>query len=151
MVAIGSVGCVLVWASQCFAFIRYNKWQVVSEVLVTKNCELMALYRLWKHKRRLKKVPALNKFDRWPRKGFSTYLGSLQPIPAYVGLISCLLVVLVLNSVCMYNGEKLLFKALVIYLGVSTQSCGLFSTTLDLASKSSNDSMISRYFAALNS
>jgi hypothetical protein len=28
LVDIGSVGCVLVWASQCLAFIRYHQWQV---------------------------------------------------------------------------------------------------------------------------
>ncbi|KUJ18808.1 uncharacterized protein LY89DRAFT_505325 [Mollisia scopiformis] len=98
LVAIGSVSCVLVWASQCLAFIQYNKW-------------------LWKHKQRLRDHQTMNRFDRWHPRGFSTYLVSLQPFPAYAGLISCLIIVVVLNAISMINGEKLLFKALVNYLG----------------------------------
>jgi len=96
LVAIGSVGCVLVWASQCLAFIRYNKW-------------------LWKHKDRLH-GEHLAQFQRWPKIGFSSYAASIQPLPAYIGLISCLIIIFVLNSASMWNGEHLIFKSLTIYL-----------------------------------
>ncbi|KAG4442062.1 hypothetical protein IFR05_002456 [Cadophora sp. M221] len=97
LVAVGSVGCVLVWASQCLAFIRYNKW------LSIHRHELVGLH--------------MERFQRWPQTGFSSYAASLQPIPAYIGLISCLVIVFVLNSVSMWNGDQLRLKALTVYLG----------------------------------
>jgi hypothetical protein len=62
----------------------------------------------------------MGRFQRWPRKGFSSFAASIQPVPAYVGLVSCLVIVFVLNSVSMWNGDQLEFKALTVYLGVSS-------------------------------
>ncbi|KAF4626896.1 hypothetical protein G7Y89_g11263 [Cudoniella acicularis] len=95
LVAIGSVGCLLVWGSQCLAFIRLSE-----------------------HRAHLVGDP-MEKFQRWPLPpgAFSSYCSSIQPLPAYFGLISCLLLVFVLNAVSMFNGDQLLFKALTIYLG----------------------------------
>ncbi|KAF4629738.1 hypothetical protein G7Y89_g8404 [Cudoniella acicularis] len=97
LVSVGSVGCMLVWASQCLAFIRYNRW--LSKHRLELTGEHMA------------------KFQRWPQTGFSSYAASLQPLPAYIGLIACLLIVLLLNSVSMWDAQQLKLKALTVYLG----------------------------------
>ncbi|KAH6682673.1 amino acid permease-domain-containing protein [Halenospora varia] len=97
LISVGSVGCLLVWASQCLAFIRYELW------LSYHKGELVGEH--------------MGKFQRWPQAGFSSYLSSGQPILAYIGLISCLGIVLILNSVSMWNGEQLKLKALTVYLG----------------------------------
>lgn len=60
----------------------------------------------------------MGRFQRWPQKGFSSYASSIQPVPAYLGLVSCILIVFVLNSVSLFNGEQLKFKGLTVYLGV---------------------------------
>jgi amino acid transporter len=60
------------------------------------------------------------KFQRWPmRRGFSSYFAAIQPVPAYIGLISCLIIVFIFNSAVMWNGNQVLIKGLNIYLGVS--------------------------------
>lgn len=78
---------------------------------------LMIMFRLSKHRNELT-GPNLGRFQRWPMTGFSSYMAIIQPFPAYVGLISCLLIVFVLNSVSMFNHVQIPFKALTIYLGV---------------------------------
>lgn len=65
--------------------------------------------------------PTLGRFQRWPRTGFSSYAASTQPVPAYIGLISCLVIIFVFNSVSMWNGltkQQLIYAALRNYLGV---------------------------------
>jgi hypothetical protein len=70
------------------------------------------------HRDELTDDSGMSQFYRWPRPGFSSYLSSIQPIPAYIGLVLCLVIVLVLNSVSFYNGKQILFKSLTVYLGV---------------------------------
>lgn len=119
MSSIGTVGVLLVWASQCLAFIRYNKWYVWSPQ--TQFCMVINIHviaRLWVNKEELT-GEHYERFQRWPMKNkFSSYAAALQPFPAYLGLVSCLVIVLVFNSAAMWNGNKLLFKALNIYLAV---------------------------------
>lgn len=49
---------------------------------------------------------------------FSSYFADLQPIPAYLGLVSCLVIILLFNSAGMWNGNQPLLKGLNVYLGV---------------------------------
>jgi len=58
------------------------------------------------------------KFQRWPMKsGFSSYFASIQPVPAYIGLISCLVIVFLFNSAEIWNNNQMSVKGLNIYLG----------------------------------
>jgi amino acid transporter len=60
------------------------------------------------------------RFQRWPMKStFSSYFAAIQPVPAYLGLISCLVIVFIFNSAEMWNGNQVLLKGLNVYLGVS--------------------------------
>jgi amino acid permease len=70
------------------------------------------------HRDELTDDSGMSQFYRWPREGFSSYLSSIQPIPAYIGLVLCLLIVFILNSISFYNGKQILFKSLTVYLGV---------------------------------
>lgn len=59
------------------------------------------------------------------KRGFSSYFASIQPVPAYIGLISCLAIVFIFNSAEMWNDNQMSVKGLNIYLGVSKfQSMG---------------------------
>jgi amino acid transporter len=115
-VSIGSTGCLLVWASQCLAFIRYNKWYANNSVQCTSANNITP--RLWMHREELQ-GEHLQQFQRWPQRGFSSWASALQPGPAYVGLISCLVIVFILNSASLWNERDSMPKALTIFLGVS--------------------------------
>ena len=97
LISIGSTSCVLVWASQCLAFIRYHSWRKMHKDYLRDG-----QYR--------KYHPSLN-------EGFHSWFAYWQPLPAWIGLVGCILIVLVFASVGMYNGQNLRLKALVIYLG----------------------------------
>jgi amino acid transporter len=60
----------------------------------------------------------LGKYHRWAGLGFHSYASILQPVPAWLGLISCIGIVFALNALSMLRKSKLVFKALSIYLGV---------------------------------
>ncbi len=65
--------------------------------------------------------PTMGRFQRWPRTGFSSYAASIQPVPAYIGLISCLVIIFIFNSASMWNGltdNELIYAVLRNYLGV---------------------------------
>ncbi|KAK7713163.1 hypothetical protein SLS57_007494 [Botryosphaeria dothidea] len=98
LISIGSTSCVLVWASQSLAFIRYHRW-------------------LWRHRRRLV-GPTYARYDRWERTDLSSWLGAWQPALAWASLVCCVLVVLVFASAGLWNGQgNMRLKALNIYLG----------------------------------
>ncbi|EOD43106.1 putative amino acid transporter protein [Neofusicoccum parvum UCRNP2] len=84
LISIGSTSCVLVWASQSLAFVRYHAW-------------------LWRHRRRL--VGPYARYDRWERSDLSSWLGFWQPALAWLSLVGCVLVVLVFASAGLWNGE----------------------------------------------
>jgi yeast amino acid transporter len=74
--------------------------------------------RLWIHKDELD-TENYRRFNRWPMTNeFSSYFAAIQPFPAYLGLISCIVIVFIFNSASMWNGNQLLLKGLSIYLGV---------------------------------
>ena len=79
--------------------------------------------RLWIHKDELD-AENYKRFNRWPMTNdFSSYFAAIQPVPAYLGLISCLTIVFFFNSAGMWNGNQPLLKGLNIYLGVRILQC----------------------------
>lgn len=78
-----SVSCLLVWASQCFAFIRYYTW-------TQKHKDALA--------KRLSESDGPNFSRRTEGCKTSTLLDRFQPVPAWFGLIACLVIVVVFPS-----------------------------------------------------
>lgn len=103
LISIGSTSCVLVWASQCLAFIRYHSWRKMHKDYLRED-------------QYLRYHPTLN-------PGSRSWFAYWQPLPAWIGLIGCILVVLVFASVGLYNGKQLRLKAFVIYLGPALLLC----------------------------
>ncbi|KAF2089024.1 hypothetical protein K490DRAFT_64235 [Saccharata proteae CBS 121410] len=99
LINVGSTSCVLVWASQSWAFIRYDKW-----------------LRKWVMKLSSEEY---QRYNRFTRSDFSSLLGptSLQPLLAWLSLFLSVFIVLVLGSAGMWNHQNLAVKALNIYLG----------------------------------
>ncbi|KAE8450328.1 hypothetical protein EG329_006756 [Mollisiaceae sp. DMI_Dod_QoI] len=90
MSGIATVAVVIVWAALCLAFIRYRRW-------------------LGRHKHELK--GRYSEYDHWDPNNdtipFSSVLGYFQPIPAYIGFVFCLLIILVFATSSWWDhGEK---------------------------------------------
>jgi hypothetical protein len=84
--------------------------------LVINNYNL----RLWIHRDQLI-GSQYRRLDRWPmNNGLSSYSAALQPLPAYLGLVLCLSILLVFSSACMWNGNRILLKVLNVYFVVRT-------------------------------
>jgi len=91
MSGVATVAVVLVWGSQCLAFIRYRMW----------------LRRFRKSRQLVDDYPEYNHWSPGnTHVPFSTTLGWLQPIPAYFGLIFCILTVFVFASAPWWNGGE---------------------------------------------
>ncbi|ERF68742.1 hypothetical protein EPUS_07229 [Endocarpon pusillum Z07020] len=86
MAVSGSVSGLIVWASLCLAFIRYEYW-----LRMHKDSLHGAHYGRY------------NRWDRTVRES-STFLGYFQPVVAWAGLAGCLLVVFVFSSAMWWNG-----------------------------------------------
>ena len=111
MITIGCVGCVLVWASQCLAYIRYFNW------LRTHKPDLNQLKE--------EDPRTYNRYDRDNmnrRERFHTLLGPTQPAPAYLGLLMCLLTVFVFSTATWWRQAATAKKVAVAYTGVYTDS-----------------------------
>ena len=122
----GSVGCLLVWASQCLAFIRYRRWSVIKTSLACAFRPYLHqpdYYRLETHQENL--TGAFAKYNRGTtvikHDQFTSVLSYFQPAVAWLGLIGCLSVVLVFNSASWWNGNVTAKKVAVAYAGVSTR------------------------------
>ena len=101
MTTTGSIGGMLVWASQCLAFIRYRAW-----------------FRLFKDD--LKDVHP--RYDIWAHNNKERYmsiLSSLQPLPAYFGLTATFLIVFVFSTATWWPHNPTLKKVATAYAGVS--------------------------------
>ncbi len=114
MSGLATVIIVLVWASQCLAFIRYYWWYVNSLSSLFRNrhkteTEKLTLHRLSIHKAKLR-GETFKKFDRWssdnPDAPFSSHSAYLQPIPAIFGLVGCLLTVFFFSSASWWDREE---------------------------------------------
>ncbi|KAF4634110.1 hypothetical protein G7Y89_g4002 [Cudoniella acicularis] len=90
MSGLATVIVVLVWASQCLAFIRYYWWLSI-------------------HRPKLR-GEAFKKFDRWshsnPSAPFSSRGAYIQPIPAIFGLVGCILTVFLFSTASWWNGGE---------------------------------------------
>ncbi|KAF8533886.1 amino acid permease-domain-containing protein [Trichophaea hybrida] len=98
--ATGSVGCVLVWASQCLAFISFRS-------------------QMRKHGRYL--GPDQLQYDLW-RTGnksipYTSLLHYFQPLLAYLGFVACVGIGIGLGSVSFWNSKVTLKKWLAAYFG----------------------------------
>ncbi|CAF9911795.1 MAG: hypothetical protein HETSPECPRED_000447 [Heterodermia speciosa] len=90
-----SVSCLLVWASQCLAYIRYHAW-------------------LKKHRTEL--ATAYPEYNRWASTWqASTFLAGLQPLPAWIGLITCLVIVFPFTTATWWSTEPTFTKIAVAY------------------------------------
>src|ERR1700730_953650 len=103
----GSVGGVLVWASQCLAYVRYHHW-------------------FHDHKKRRILPPEYNRgdprADLYPWHKSRSLLASLQPIPAWLGLIGCLLIVFVFSTADWWNAVLSFKKVATTFAGVSLRA-----------------------------
>ncbi|KAL1614368.1 hypothetical protein SLS54_009795 [Diplodia seriata] len=99
--SIGTTSCILVWASQALAFLRYHWW------LRAHHTELRGQYR---------------KFDRWRRQDRLSWLEFGQPWLAWFAFVASLTILFVFASAGLWSEgerarEKLAVKALDQYLG----------------------------------
>jgi amino acid transporter len=129
MATTGSVGGLLVWASQCLAFIQYRKWSVQSKIslflTVYLYCTLLMYHlnpRLHIHKDKL--LGRYFKYNRWQSHGnenrYTSVLSIFQPIVAWLGMTGCLLIVFVFNSANWWSTEITVQKVAIAYAGVSS-------------------------------
>ena len=109
-----SVSCLLVWASQCLAFIRYYAWLV----LIYKNLDFSRLIvcdvRLRKHRDSI--AESYPEHNRWRSTSqASTILGGLQPVIAWIGMIGCLVIVFVFTTATWWSGGVKFSKVAIAY------------------------------------
>lgn len=107
LITIGSVGTVLVWASQCLAYMRYYYWLRLHQNSLTTLRGQDANY--WR------------KYDRWMKQNPDRYysiLSELQPAVAYFGFASSLLIVFVYSTATWWEGGFKARKFFVAYGGV---------------------------------
>ncbi|KAI0169819.1 amino acid permease-domain-containing protein [Hypoxylon sp. FL1284] len=99
----GSVGVLIVWACECWAFIRYyhciNKHQ----------SELME-----------RRVPRVRRFSDEDDNDYP-YISNGQPVTAYLGLAACLVILVVINGASMwkeFHYAPLLSSYLIVFIFV---------------------------------
>ncbi|MCJ1469251.1 hypothetical protein MMC07_007884 [Pseudocyphellaria aurata] len=91
LIDIGSVSCVLVWSSQCLAFICYYRWLKRHEPQLTGD------------------------FARFKRSSSASHLAFFQPLIAWIGLLSTLAIVF-FNSVSLWTGKSKVTKCISAFL-----------------------------------
>lgn len=106
MFTIGSSGGVIVWGIECVAYIRYWHWLELHKE---------DLERLRREDERFEKYSRRRNNKHWYR----SLLGPSQPVPAYIGLVSCSMIVLVLSTATWWNHDITGQKVGVAYAGVS--------------------------------
>jgi amino acid transporter len=114
----GSIGGVLVWASQCLAYIRYHNW-----------CRV--------HKSTIKSLMRSNdryaRYYRWDNNNKKHYLsvwGPTQPVPALLGLISCFLIVFVFSTATWWDHSATAKKVAVAFAGIGRGEIHLYENLL---------------------
>ena len=116
-----SVSCLLVWASQCLAFIRYHAWSVLIHESLDFSSANVCNIRLSKHKDSIASV--YPEHNRWRETSqASTFLGGLQPVIAWFGLIGCLVIVFVFTTATWWSTPVNFSKVAVAYGAVSISS-----------------------------
>ncbi|KAI0139925.1 amino acid permease/ SLC12A domain-containing protein [Hypoxylon sp. NC0597] len=99
----GSVGVLVVWACECWAFIRFY------------HC-------INKHQSELNEhmVPRVRRFSDEDNNDYP-YISNGQPVTAYLGLAACLLILLVINGVALwkeFHAEPFLSSYLIVIIFV---------------------------------
>ncbi|KAI0376199.1 amino acid permease/ SLC12A domain-containing protein [Hypomontagnella monticulosa] len=100
----GSVGVLIVWACECWAFIRYY------HCIHKHHDELME-----------RRIPRVRRFSDEDNNDYP-YISNGQPVTAYLGLAACLLVLLVLNGASLWNKfyvEPFLSSYLIVIIFVA--------------------------------
>ncbi|KAI0135120.1 hypothetical protein F4814DRAFT_10620 [Daldinia grandis] len=82
----GSVGVLIAWVCECWAFIRY--YHCISK----HHNELVA-----------RKVSRVQRFSDSDDNDYP-YISNGQPVTAYLGLVGCLFILLVLDGAALWNG-----------------------------------------------
>lgn len=113
----GSTSCLLVWVSQCLAFIRYYKWLKI-------------------HHKHLDGAYAA--YDRWGKPPSSSYLSRYQPLVAWLGMLFSLIIGLGFAAAGFCVDKSITFKALDIYLG-PTVCLLMFCVLKIIRRRTSND------------
>ncbi|KAF3001350.1 hypothetical protein E8E13_006129 [Curvularia kusanoi] len=80
----GSIGVIIVWACECWAYIRFHK-------VVMNNKE--ALHR----------IRYVRRWDRFSNTDDYPYRGHGQPLTAYASLLACLFILLVANGASLWK------------------------------------------------
>ena len=107
MSGVATVAVVLLWGSQCLAFIRYRMWSVIHPPVLVGLPNTVRLRRSRKSRQLVDDYPEYNHWSAGnTHVPFSTTLGWLQPIPAYFGLVFCILTVFVFASAPWWNGGE---------------------------------------------
>ncbi len=121
MAQIGVEGCLLVWASQCLAFIRYRMWFASTRTTIIGSMSLLIADRTYIHEGNLTGDHAKYNPYRRMKDGnqFSSFLTHFQPVVAWIGLLGCLSIVLLFSSAIMWNGKVTVEKAAAAYIGVN--------------------------------
>ena len=102
MGTIGSAGGLMVWGSQCLAYLRWWYWL--------------------RHHHQEGQLPEDSRYNRWVighDRSYASRLSSSQPLPALIGLTCCFLAVLVFSSATWWNHEIDVRKVCSAYAGVS--------------------------------
>lgn len=94
---IGSVSAVLVWCSQCLAYVCYYHRRQRFEIYIRRSTD--------------EKIRGLLR-----DKGKHSLLSSGQPVWAYLGLIGTFVIVFVFNSVVLWNGRVFAVKFAAAFL-----------------------------------
>lgn len=97
----GSIGGMLVWASQCLAFIRYRTW---FHLFKDDLKDVHDRYDIWGHTNRVR---------------YMSVLSTLQPLPAYFGLTATFLIVFVFSTATWWPGTPTPEKVITASAGVS--------------------------------
>ncbi|OTA55634.1 hypothetical protein K449DRAFT_310879, partial [Hypoxylon sp. EC38] len=100
----GSVGVLVVWACECWAFIRFY------------HC-------INKHQSELKehRVPRVRRFSDEDDNDYP-YISNGQPVTAYLGLVACLVIMLVINGAALwkkFHTEPFLSSYLIVIIFVA--------------------------------
>jgi yeast amino acid transporter len=95
LIAIGSVSCILMWCSQCVAYIMFFHW---------REFHLADLEGL---------KPKWNKLFEKRNGG---YFKDFQPFFGYLGAVSTLLIVFFFNTVSLWNGKRISVKAISAFV-----------------------------------
>jgi hypothetical protein len=109
-----------VWGSLCLAYVRYHLWLVPQDAAWFIADRLLRLHR---YRDRLRLEEQYQRYDRSrPDYRACTVFGGVQPVPGYIGLIGCLVLVFVLTSSSLWDGQVTFANVATAFGSVSLPS-----------------------------